>query len=143
MVMVLLFRVSEKIVTPTTVILMTIATIAGFALHVFAVHDFPARVCSYWLAAAPIVVVGAPLGAYLCAGMSRRTIANILVFLVALELASTIVLIPMSIAVAFTAVGGVAVFGLLNWQMSRIAFYKRDSQPELQLDALESAQPTD
>jgi uncharacterized membrane protein YfcA len=33
MLMVLLFRVSEKVVTPTTVILMTIVTVAGFGLH--------------------------------------------------------------------------------------------------------------
>jgi uncharacterized membrane protein YfcA len=143
MVMVLLFRVSEKIVTPTTVILMTIVTVAGFALHVFAVHDFPARVCSYWLAAAPIVAVGAPLGAYLCAGISRRAIANILVFLIALEFISTIILIPMSAAVGITAVGTLAVFGLLNWQMSRIDYYKRDPIGMPEGKVVESAQPAD
>jgi hypothetical protein len=40
MVMVLLFRINEKIVTPTTVILMTMATIPGFLVHVLCLKDF-------------------------------------------------------------------------------------------------------
>lgn len=43
MVMVLLFRVSEKIVTPTTVVLMTMVTIPGFLVHLFLLHDFSLR----------------------------------------------------------------------------------------------------
>jgi uncharacterized membrane protein YfcA len=123
MVLVLLFRVSEKVATPTTVILMTIVTLAGFALHVFAIHDFPPRVEGYWLAAVPIVAVGAPLGAYLAARMSRHQIVNILIGLIGLEFISTVLLIPMSRAVAFTALAALAFFGFLNWQMTRIQFY--------------------
>jgi len=130
MVMVLLFRVSEKVVTPTTVILMTIVTLAGFALHVFAVRDFPPHVQSYWLAAVPIVAVGAPLGAFLCSLMTRRTIANILIFLIAVEFVSTIILIPMSRAVALTAAGTLVVFGLLNWLMSRVDIYRTAYQQQ-------------
>jgi uncharacterized protein len=139
MVMVLLFRVSEKVVTPTSVILMTIVTLAGFALHAFGVHDFPPHVRSYWLAAVPVVAVGAPLGAYLCSLMSRHAIANILIFLIAVEFISTVILIPMSPAVALTALGTLMVFGLLNWQMSRIKLYKRAADP-LQREPLETFQ---
>ena len=124
MLMVLLFRLSEKVATPTTVILMTIVTLAGFALHVFGVRDFPPHVQAYWLAAVPIVAVGAPLGAFLCSLMTRRTIANILIFLIAIEFISTVVLIPMSRAVAITAAATLVVFGLLNWLMSRIDYYR-------------------
>lgn len=144
MVMVLLFRVSEKVVTPTTVILMTIVTLAGFALHVFAVRDFPPHVQSYWLAAVPIVAVGAPLGAVLCSRMTRRTIANILIFLIAIEFVSTIVLIPMSRAVALTAAGTLVVFGLLNWYMSRIDIYRagpRQQHPSRPEEALALSEP--
>ena len=124
MVMALLFRVSEKVVTPTTVILMTIVTIVGFGLHAFAIHDFSKQVCSYWLAGAPIAVVFAPLGAYLCSRMTRDTIAGILIFLISLEFLSTLILIPISRAVALTALGTLVVFGVLNWQMTRIDVYK-------------------
>ena len=62
-VMVLLFRLTEKIATPTSVVLMAINAVIGFALHLIFVGGFTETVQSYWLAAIPVVVVGAPLGA--------------------------------------------------------------------------------
>jgi uncharacterized membrane protein YfcA len=129
MVMVLLFRVSEKVVTPTTVLLMTIVTIPAFCLHVFLLGDFSPQVEGYWLAAVPVVVVGAPLGALLSSRMSRRATANTLIGLIALELVSTIVLIPMSTAVKFTAAGTLLVFGVLNGWMSRVNYYRSNLDP--------------
>jgi uncharacterized membrane protein YfcA len=126
MVMVLLFRLSEKVATPTTVLLMTIVTLAGFGLHVFAIGDFPPHVQAYWLAGLPVAVVFAPLGALLCREMKRRTIANILISLIAIEFATTLWLIPMSRAVAVTAASTLVVFGTLNWWMSRITYYRAD-----------------
>jgi uncharacterized membrane protein YfcA len=123
MVMVLLFRVSEKVVTPTTVILMTIVTLTGFALHVFAVGDFSRTVTSYWLAAVPIVAVGAPLGAIICSKMSRRAIVNVLLVLIAAEFTSTVLIIPMSRKVAITAALSLAFFGTVNWVMSSVHIY--------------------
>ncbi|MFT4111719.1 sulfite exporter TauE/SafE family protein [Silvibacterium sp.] len=130
MVMVLLFRVSEKVVTPTTVILMTMVTLVGFALHAFVVKDFPPKVEGYWLAAVPIVCVGAPLGALICSMLTRRTIANILIGLITMEFVSTIVLIPMSCAVALTAGGTLVISGLLNWWMSRVQLYRPKDEPK-------------
>ncbi|MGC2619747.1 MAG: sulfite exporter TauE/SafE family protein [Acidobacteriaceae bacterium] len=123
MVMVLLFRVSEKVVTPTTVILMTIVTLTGFALHVLALGDFTRADASYWLAAVPIVSVGAPLGAIICSKMSRRAIVNVLLVLIAAELTSTVLIIPMSRKVAITAALSLAFFGTLNWVMSSVHTY--------------------
>jgi uncharacterized membrane protein YfcA len=40
MVMVLLFRISEKIVTPTTVLLMAMVSLAGFTFHLAVLQDF-------------------------------------------------------------------------------------------------------
>lgn len=39
-VMVLLFRLSEKIATPTSVILMAINALVGFALHALVIGNF-------------------------------------------------------------------------------------------------------
>ena len=96
MVMVLLFRVNEKIVTPTTVILMTMVTIPGFLLHVFVLRDFTPIVMGYWLAAVPIVAVGAPAGALICSHMKRHSIVILLLLLISLEFLSTLLLVPMS-----------------------------------------------
>ena len=102
-VLVLLFRVSEKVATPTTVILMTAVSLAAFASHVFLVRDFTGPVVDYWLAAAPIVVVGAPVGAVICARLTRTTIRRILLALIAVEFLSTLVLVPMSTTTRLTA----------------------------------------
>lgn len=127
MLMVLLFRVSEKIVTPTTVILMTIVTIAGFGLHALVIRDFDRTVTSYWLAAVPIVSVGAPLGAIICSRMSRRAIVGVLLFLIAAEFTSTVLIIPMSHRVEITAALCLVFFGALNWIMSSIKLYAREA----------------
>jgi len=134
MVMVLLFRLSEKVATPTTVILMTMVTLAGFFLHIFGVGDFTPTVQGYWLAGVPVAVVFAPLGAFICAMMSKRMIANVLIFLISLEFLSTVFIIPMSPAVMMTAAATLAAFGLLNWYMCRVDIYapkaKRDDMPD-------------
>ena len=123
MVMVLLFRISEKIVTPTTVILMTMATIPGFLIHLFWLRDFSPTVMGYWLAAVPVVAVGAPLGALICTHMSRRAIVNLLILLIALEFASTLLLVPVSRAVLIASAVTLLVFGSLQWFMSRVRLY--------------------
>jgi len=129
MVMVLLFRVSEKIVTPTTVVLMTMVTIPGFLLHLFVLHDFTPTVMGYWLAAMPVVAVGAPLGALICSHMKRHSIVLLLLFLIALEFFSTLFLVPMSQPVLWVSLGTLIVFGSVDWAMSRATKYRPGMLP--------------
>jgi len=124
MVLVLLFRVCEKVVTPTTVILMTMVTIPGFLLQVFLLKDFTPTVMGYWLAAVPVVVVGAPLGALICSHMKRHSIVLLLLSLIALELFSTLLLIPMSRPVLWASLATLAVCGSIDWAMSRVTRYQ-------------------
>ena len=92
-VMVLLFRISEKIATPTSVVLMAINSIVGFALHNYVLLDFTPVIQNYWLAAVPVVIIGAPLGAFLCSRLNRRTIAMSLIGLIVVELMTSLWLI--------------------------------------------------
>jgi uncharacterized membrane protein YfcA len=123
MVMVLLFRVDEKIVTPTTVILMTMVTIPGFLLHLFLMKDFSPTVMGYWLAAVPIAVVAAPLGALICSHMNRRSIVRLLLLLIALEFLSTIFLVPLPPPVLWASLGTLIVCGTIDFAMSRAQRY--------------------
>ena len=95
-VLVLLFGMCEKVSTPTSVILMAINAIAGFVLHQFVLNDFTAPVTHYWLAAVPIVVVGAPIGAIICSSMNRKNIVRVLTCLVLTEVFSSFILITLS-----------------------------------------------
>jgi len=123
MVMVLLFRINEKIVTPTTVILMTMVTVPGFLFHVFVLRDFTPTVMGYWMAAVPVVVVGAPVGALICSHMKRHSIVFLLLFLIALEFFSTLLLVPMSRSVLWVSLLTLAVCGCIEWAMSRTTRY--------------------
>jgi uncharacterized membrane protein YfcA len=123
MVMVLLFRLCEKVVTPTTVILMTMVTIPGFLMHLFILRDFTPTVMGYWLAAVPVVAVGAPLGALICSHMKRHSIVLLLLFLIALELCSTLLLVPMSRPVLLASLATLVVCGSIDWAMSRATRY--------------------
>ena len=95
-IMVLLFGLCEKVSTPTSVILMAINAVVGFILHLCFIGDFVEPVTNYWLAAVPVVVVGAPAGAILCNLMKPKTIAKMLMGLILIELVSSLLLIPLS-----------------------------------------------
>ncbi len=95
-VMVLLFRLTEKVSTPTSVVLMAFNSWVGFALHVFVIGGFTSEVKDYWLAAIPVVVVGAPFGAYVCTRLNNQTIATILIGLIFIEFISSLYLIPLT-----------------------------------------------
>jgi len=95
-VLVLGFRVCERVVTPTTVVLLTIATWTGFATHVLVIGDFGPPVVDMWLAAVPVVAIGAPTGALIATRMSRDAIVRVLYVLISVEFVSTLVLVPRS-----------------------------------------------
>ncbi|MDO9235682.1 MAG: sulfite exporter TauE/SafE family protein [Aquabacterium sp.] len=104
-VLVLLFRMCEKAATPTVIVMMVLTSWSGFAMIIGA-GQFVPPVSDYWLAAIPIVVVGAPLGVYVCSHMSRMLVVRTLIVLILAELISSLLLIPLSpeIAAASTAV---------------------------------------
>jgi uncharacterized membrane protein YfcA len=129
MVMVLLFRINEKIVTPTTVLLMAMVSLAGFAFHVAVLGDFGPTVTSYWLAAVPVVAIGAPLGALICSYMPRRAIVLLLLCLIGLEFLSTLLLVPMSLAILLSSAVTLAICAFVTWAMSRATRYRPENFP--------------
>ena len=105
-VLTLMFGVNEKISTPTTVIIMGLNSIVGFIFHGVVAQDISPDVWRYWLVAVPVVIVGAPFGAFVGSKISRDAVIIFLVTLISLELITTLWLVP------FTAV---------MWQITFIA----------------------
>lgn len=105
-VLTLMFGVNEKISTPTTVIIMGINSFVGFLLHGLVVQDIAPEVWHYWLVAVPIVIIGAPFGAFVGSKISRDAVIIFLATLISIELVTTLWLVP------FTAV---------IWQVTIIA----------------------
>ena len=127
-VMVLLFGICEKVATPTSVVLMAINAIAGFAIQVFLFNDFSEAVTSYWLAAIPVVVVGAPLGAMLCSLLRRETVTHILMAIIAIEVLTSLILIPLRPVVIYASLTALVLFSFLNYWMHRTGMRRQKSQ---------------
>lgn len=72
------YDLSEKVATPTSVIIMAINSIVGFALHGLVLGDFGNEEYMYWIVCIPVVIFGAPLGAYVINVIKRIYIAEFL-----------------------------------------------------------------
>ncbi len=123
-VMVLFFRLAAKVSTPTSVILMAITAIAGFMLHYFVTDGFNTIVKMYWLAAIPVVVIGAPLGVFFCSRMRNEHIVFFLLCLIAIELLSSLLLIPLTVNITIASLSVFLLFSLAYYQMSRSQKYE-------------------
>jgi hypothetical protein len=94
-VLTLAIGINEKVSTPTTVVIMAINSVIGASLHVFVLQDVGIAF-EYWLVAVPVVVFGAPLGAYAASRATRDHIIVLLISLIGIELVSTLILVPFS-----------------------------------------------
>lgn len=127
-VLVLLFRVCESIATPTSVILMAINSLAGVLLHFVALNGINEQVHAYWLAAVPVVVVGAPLGAFCCSRMHHLHIRYLLIFLISIELCSSIWILSFDKTLLMFSVSLLMIFFSLMFWMSKSAVYVRKTE---------------
>ena len=78
--MVLLMRADLKVAIPTTVIVMAFTSLVGIAIRNLSGGVQPG-VYENWLAAAPVVALGAPLGAFIVNRTGRRPTLYIVAFL--------------------------------------------------------------
>lgn len=95
-VLTLLYGINEKISTPTTVVLMGLLSVAGFIWHAGISGDVNPDVWKYWMSCVPIVIFGAPFGAWFCSKIGRDQLIWLLLFLIAIEVASTVWIIPIT-----------------------------------------------
>lgn len=116
-VLTLAFGMNEKISTPTTVTIMGLNSVVGFFLHGVVSQDIGVA-WNYWLVAVPIVIVGAPLGAYFATKVHRDNIIKFLLFLIGVELVTTLWLIPFNSPsqIIFVATA-VIICTVLFWMM--------------------------
>lgn len=110
-VLTLAFGVNEKISTPTTVAIMAVNSMVGFFLHAFISKDI-GNAWNYWLVCVPIVIVGAPLGAYLLSKIKRDALIIIVLILIAVETLSTIILTDFTNTLIASTATAIAISGL-------------------------------
>lgn len=92
--LVLRFRISEKIATPTSVILMAINAVVGFLWKANVGGGMSPDAWNYWWVCVPIVVIGAPAGARFIRNRSRLFVARILYVSIIVQFIAGLMIIP-------------------------------------------------
>ena len=95
-VLTLVYRVDERFSIPTTIVCMAISSVIGFGYYLM-VDDISSVVFDYWLVSIPVVAVGAPLGACILQRCCRNHVVYFMVFLVVLDLISSLFFIRLTI----------------------------------------------
>ncbi|HAW92717.1 TPA: sulfite exporter TauE/SafE family protein [Candidatus Azambacteria bacterium] len=70
--LVLLCRADLKIAIPTSVVIMAFTSVLGVSVKLISGQGLAPGVFENWLAAAPVVAIGAPLGAFIVAKIGRK-----------------------------------------------------------------------
>lgn len=117
---VLKYGLSEKIATPTSVILMTSNAIIGFIIHYFFLETIQPEVINYWLVSIPVVIFGAPLGAYVITHINRKTIAAILIIIIVVQFFSAIFIIKPGLFLSLFSLSIFMVGILLFFVITRV-----------------------
>jgi uncharacterized protein len=116
-IMTIYYGVSEKVATPSSVIIMTIETILGFFLHARIVKDFQPEAFEMWIACVPIVVFFAPLGAFVVSRLPRIIIAKFLYVILIVQFFGAMLVIKPSgfklLMCAVVLVTGLSIFTYL------------------------------
>ena len=111
------YRLSEKVATPSSVLIMTIETLLGFFLHAQVLGDFSQESFELWLACVPVVVLFAPLGAFVISKSPRQAIAALLYVILVVQFVGALVVIKPSLSqllVCALSLGlGLGIFALL------------------------------
>lgn len=123
---ILKYGLSEKVATPTSVILMASNAIAGFLIHAFVLESMQTEAINYLLVCIPVVIFGAPLGAFTTNKIGRKPIASILIAIIVIQFLSALFIIKPGFLLLIFSFGvfmtGVILFFILasNHKQCRI-----------------------
>lgn len=129
--LVLAFRVDEKIATPTSVILMGLNAVIGFTWkQSFAAQPLAVQAWDYWYVCVPIVVVGAPLGVRFIANRSRLFVAGFLYLSISTQFLAALLIVPQTASLlAFSAItllcGGALFHSMSRYGERRLEYFDK------------------
>ncbi len=119
------FRIEIRRAIQTSVVLMAATSILGIVIQ-YLMGGVDPKVVDLWYVAAPVVLFGAPLGAVLCRYLSKRFLVMFICLIVAAEVVSTILLVPIDsgrlvyyLLATIAFIGLLAVFRILALQKHR------------------------
>lgn len=112
------YNLSEKIATPTSVVLMASNAVVGTIIHMFVLQDMQQQAVDFWLVCIPVVMLGAPFGAFIIDKINRMTIATLLYTIIVVQFIAAIFIIKPGLILAMvstvTFLIGISTFFLLS-----------------------------
>lgn len=112
------YNLSEKVGTPTSVILMAAMAVIGNVMQFFVTRDMQMETIYFWVVCIPVVVLGAPFGAYVISRINRLWIAYLLYTIILVQFVAALLIIRPDVwllsvsALVFTL--GMAIFFILT-----------------------------
>lgn len=120
------YNLSEKIATPTSVILMASNAVIGTLLHFFVLQDMQSEAVAFWLVCIPVVMLGAPFGAYIVDKVKRLAIAYLLYVIIIVQFVAALFIIKPS-GVLMTVSGLTFIAGMVIFFVLTNGFKKIES----------------
>lgn len=112
------YNLSEKVGTPTSVVLMAAMAVLGNLMQFFVTRDVQTDMIHYWVVCIPVVLLGAPFGAYVVSRINRLWIAYLVyVIIVAQFVAALLIIRPSASLLAMSGLVflmGLAIFFVLT-----------------------------
>lgn len=116
--MVTYYHINEKVAAASSIIIMTIETIAGFLLHRTVIGDFTSESFNMWICCIPLVIFMAPLGSYVLSKLSRLQLANLLYTILIIQYFGAILVIKPNLSLTLMSLmviaAGILLFKLLT-----------------------------
>lgn len=123
-VLTLMYRMNERVATPTSVVLMAFNALTGFAWKGMVTGNLDPMAWQYWYACIPVVVVGAPLGAYFIHQRTRHVIVRLLYASIVVQYLAALLIVPQTPALIMTSLTTTFV-GLCFFLIVSIAGHRR------------------
>ncbi len=116
--LVVYYHINEKVATASSIIIMTIETILGFALHRQVLKDFGQDSFNMWIACIPLVIFMAPLGSFVMSKFTRLQLATLLYCILFIQFIGAIWVIrpglQLTLMSGTVVVAGVGLFRYLS-----------------------------
>src|SRR6218665_1658156 len=120
----LLFRVSEKVATPTSVILMASNSIVAVIWRGIMMQGISTETWEFLAVCIPVVVIGAPLGSVLGSHFHRNVLAMLVIVLDTIALITAYVVIPQTLTTGLLSagmiLGGIVLFCVIAYVGQRL-----------------------
>jgi len=131
----LLFRVSEKVSTPTSIVLMAINTCVGFYWRqMMTTTGVEEDAWGFLAVCVPIVVIFAPLGSIISSHFHRQVLAVLVYILDTIALVTAFVVIPITLQLGIMSgcllLGGFLIFLLMSKAGQRLLEQEEQRQRE-------------